>query len=133
MDASTFAFTRARHIQRHEVVAVEPATQGFRPHRALARLGLNDQAWLAEFFRKLPSFQRAAIQGAEIDDQCPIAVDYVLSGALPIAAARQFCDLIPIGDAPILGQTANRTPSAMRNFLLNGPVQRGSVGTGLTS
>jgi len=62
-----------------------------------------------------------------------VGIAHVPLGSLQVIGPRRLLRLITNGDRSVLGPAALRTPPAVRNAVLDPPVQSGSVGAGLAS
>ena len=86
------------------------------------------------FNGKLQRFQRASGQMlANAENHCAIRIPNIPFGALEIARAGRLVQLVAGIKWLVLGPAAFGTPSAMRDVVLDGPVQRRSVCAGLTT
>ena len=92
------------------------------------------QVGLPVFNGKLQGFQRASGQMlGNAENHCAVRIPDIPLGALEIVRAGCLVQLVAGVKRPVLGPAALGTPSAMRDVVLDGPVQRRPICTGLTA
>jgi hypothetical protein len=133
VDSRPLFLTRTRHVQGREAAGQQPLPHGCGNTDSRWRIQLHDQVRFAQRLAKPDCLQGASVESADVEDQGCVAVTNVQLGSLPVAGRLRLRQLVTVRQHTVGSQTALWAPSRVRNSPKDCPIERGPIGTGLTT
>src|SRR5262245_25839877 len=125
------ARTRAGDVETLDAVHLDEGPHHRAGFRRASELGVDDADRLVELLAHLECQRATTARNAWAQDQCAIRILDVFPRPLRIAPALKLCQRVMLGDHPVLGLAARRTPAATVAADLERGIQRTAIDAGL--